>query len=129
MTLSYLLVTVTIGCRYRLNECPYSQRKIYGSRLIANNTPALSAEVLSHQHLSFNMIVSMKDGTKKNLARPLLSVPIFSSSATGNTGAVRRGVCRTLVLVTPLDLCSQRQFSQVVDHSLDHLSLKYVLVI
>lgn len=52
----------------------------------------------------------------------------FSSSTTGHPGAGGFAICRTLVLVALLCFSSPKRFSQVGDRSLDHFSLKYVLV-
>lgn len=142
----------SIYCRYWMNEYLNSLTNVaswisivqyqitmqQGSTVITNNTlalrPANSIAALLIHTLTHQQALQLQHDSlsevwkKKSWSLSPVERVYFSSSATGNTGAVGYGICRTLVLVAPLDLCSQRQFPQVVDHCLDHFSLKYVLV-
>jgi len=99
-----------------------------GLRCSVDTLTRQQALQLQHDSLSEVWRGEKKEKEKNLEALSPVERAYFRSSATGNTGAVGYGICRTLVLAAPLDLCSQRQFSRAVDHCLDHFSLKYVLV-
>lgn len=67
---------------------------------------------------------------KKDLeACPLLSVSISVQVPLETQEMLDMAFVGHSSLSLPLDLSSQRQFSQVVDHCLDHFSLKYYVLV
>lgn len=95
---------------------------------MTNSVVSLKHSVDSHQLLQLQHESLCEVWEKSLEACSLLSVPISVQVPLEAQEPVGCSVCRTLVLVAPLDLSSQRQFSQVLDDCLDHLSLKDVLV-